>query len=71
MYLADTLRELNDQLAVLIFNWTPKEAHEAGVCIKCREVPDFATQAESREYLITGLCGACWREIVEENDPNE
>lgn len=47
-----------------IFGKTALEANVKGQCVTCPE-PDlsFASEKESREYTISGMCARCQREV--------
>ena len=45
---------------------TIEEAHEAGLCIQCKQLalPNCYSEAGKREYRISGLCEKCFDEIT-------
>jgi hypothetical protein len=57
---------LKDQLAKEAFGITFTEAHSKGICIRCRKVPDFPTEADKKEYDTTALCHECWDHLFGE-----
>jgi hypothetical protein len=43
-----------------VFGMTVREAHDAGICIACKEPPQLNTEAARNEYRISGLCEDCF-----------
>jgi hypothetical protein len=55
----------NATLAVNLFGITPDEAHEKGICIRCkRRVFTIGwDDADVAEYRLSAICPRCWRDI--------
>lgn len=55
-----------DDMAARQFGMKVSDALEKGVCVKCHldHHNRCPTQLDVTEYLISGLCGVCWGEIV-------
>jgi len=44
------------------------EAHERRICISCKKSIDaigFPTEADKREYMISGLCHRCFEQLCQ------
>lgn len=54
--------ELADELGTMLYNMTPDEAIEQGICIRCKELPTFYSKAGVDEYQLTGMCERCFDE---------
>jgi hypothetical protein len=54
----------SDRWQQAVFGKTTLEANVKGQCVTCPK-PDlkFANEKESREYIISGMCARCQREI--------
>jgi hypothetical protein len=61
-------QDLKDALAEALYGQTPAEAHQAGLCIQCKQPARERcySQAGLREYEISGLCEPCFDEITKE-----
>lgn len=61
-----TLSTIQDNLAIQIFGTSLTEAHEKGICIKCKEEsqPKCHTLDGVTNYRISGLCEECYNSIV-------
>ena len=64
-----SLRQFKDQLATEAHGMTIDEAHAAGVCLACKQPPEFKTDLGRKEYRISGLCEACFEAITTEPEP--
>lgn len=51
-----------NQLAMIAFDITPREAWSKGICIACKQpaLPKCHTEAGRREYLINATCEECF-----------
>ena len=60
------------QLAKALWGMSIEEAHEKGVCVKCRlpAEPQCYSKVGRTEYQITGLCELCFDAIVGPKDLN-
>ena len=57
-----------ESLATRLYGWTREEAHEAGVCIRCRQPIDYDEMepVDRREYALSGLDGVCFDAVMAE-----
>jgi len=53
-----------------LFGWTREEAHAAKKCISCRNDidPDHMSEADKREYELSGFCPECFDNITNPED---
>jgi hypothetical protein len=64
-----SLRQFQDLTATEAHGMTIDEAHAAGVCLACKQPPEFKTDLGRKEYRISGLCEACFEAIATEPEP--
>lgn len=57
-----------EQLEVELYGTTLKQAHFDGICIKCKQKPEFYSCAGRKEYTISALCEKCFDEITREDE---
>ena len=38
------------------------------VCVICKRPPQLRTEAEVREYRISGVCGPCWDKMFADEE---
>ena len=55
-----TLQEFKDNLSKLTTGMTTRDGHTKGVCIQCRNPPEFYSEMGRKEYGISGLCEFCF-----------
>ncbi|KKL50807.1 hypothetical protein LCGC14_2301760 [marine sediment metagenome] len=60
------LQNFKDALATSLYDMTTKEAIEQNVCIQCKQLPTFYSEAGKAEYQITALCEPCFDGITQE-----
>jgi hypothetical protein len=67
----ENLSSLLESMQRGLYGWTKADAHALSLCIKCRSLaaPKCHTKEDTREYLISGLCGECFEAITK--DPEE
>lgn len=67
-----SLESFQNNLARDIFGISKYDAHERKICISCKTHVDQDTLAEIdlREYNISGLCPACWNNLMGLNNGN-
>lgn len=53
-------QENKDALSEAAFGITKAEAHKAGICVECKQIATWRTDAGRREYQISGLCEPCF-----------
>ena len=66
-----SLQNFKDMISTEAFGMTTKEALHQGVCIDCKDNIDeigFPTEADEKDYQITGLCWKCYPEEEEEDN---
>lgn len=63
-----SLQKLKDMSAKAAFGITRNEAWEKRICIRCKVLPQFYTQAGIREYGITALCEFCFDLICQPSE---
>lgn len=54
------LSDLKDSLSKDTFGMSVKEAHEKGLCVRCKLQPKFYSELGKREYELSGLCEPCF-----------
>lgn len=54
------LEEVKDITSQAAFGMTRNDAWSKGLCIKCKQAPQFYSDAGRKEYGITGLCEFCF-----------
>lgn len=70
------IKELKEKLTMQVYGMTKEEAHDKGICISCKKLvwegdvstptPSmFPDEASMNEYVISGLCGPCFDQILE------
>jgi len=62
------MKEIKNLLAKGLWGMSIDEAHEKRLCISCKKLIDdigFPTEADRKEYEISGLCYKCFRELCE------
>lgn len=71
-------KALADSLGKQFFDMTPGEAKSKGLCIRCKQPPDFdyckspSDRALSiREFGISAICPKCWDELFKEPDDED
>ena len=66
------LQDFQDSISKQLFGLTLAEAHSTNICIACKAPVDSAEwePIDIDEYLISGLCPACFDGITkgDEND---
>lgn len=55
-----TLQDFKDGLSRAATGMTKDEALAAGICIECKRIPVFYTEAGRGEYRISGSCEPCF-----------
>lgn len=62
------LDAFKNHLSRLAHGMTKAEAHEAKICVRCKESPEFKTHSEAgrKEYLVSGLCEECFNELTKQ-----
>lgn len=65
-----SLQDFKDAVARAATGMTKSEAHEKGICIKCKEnwEPKTHTELGRREYRISGYCEDCWDAMFDIGD---
>lgn len=62
-----SLRDFKDGLGKEIFGKSASEAWEERICLSCKKPVSaeiIRSQAEAKEYQISGLCGPCFDKIM-------
>lgn len=61
-----SIQKAADLVAKRIFGINMKEAHDRGICIRCKNpaADKMITEAGQREYKKSGLCELCFADIM-------
>lgn len=60
-----SLEQYKDEAAKAAFDLTKREAHNKGICINCKQEPQFYSHEGRKEYSISGLCEFCFDAICD------
>jgi hypothetical protein len=66
-----TMKMRLDKMTMAMFGMTREQAHEKGVCIKCKETPELRTDTEKHEYHLSATCPTCWENLFPPEDEEE
>lgn len=64
----EALQQFKDDVARAHHGITMREALARRICIDCKQPPALRTDAERREYQISGLCGPCYDKLYPEEE---
>lgn len=64
------LQDFKDEVSRMAVGMTKKEAHDQGICIKCKLPwePRTHSDAGRREYQISGYCEECFDDLFTEGE---
>lgn len=63
--------ELQKEMSRDVFGMTKEDALAQNICIQCKRVPTFSSDAGRREYQISGVCEPCFDAMFPEEEDDE